>query len=90
MEIKVSKSELRGEIYIPGSKSHTVRAIAAALVAKGISKMKNPLVADDTLSCLHAAEKLGENARKNMIERRNWLNIVKIYQEVYDYASKHR
>ena len=59
MNIKVSKSKIQGDIYIPGSKSHTIRAIAVALMAEGVSIIKNPLVADDTMSCLHAAKKLG-------------------------------
>lgn len=59
MKIKVSKSRLVGEISVPGSKSHTIRAIMAALMADGTSTIQNPLVADDTLSCLKAAQQLG-------------------------------
>jgi 3-phosphoshikimate 1-carboxyvinyltransferase len=59
MKIKTSKSVLSGDIYIPGSKSHTVRAVVLALMADGTSTIRNPLVSDDTLSCLHAAQKLG-------------------------------
>ncbi len=59
MKIKVSKSKIHGDIYIPGSKSHTIRALAAAFIAKGTSVIKNPLVADDTISCLYAIQKLG-------------------------------
>ena len=59
MKIKTSKSVLSGDIYIPGSKSHTVRAIIIALMAEGTSTIRNPLISDDTLSCLHAAQKLG-------------------------------
>ena len=33
-----------------------------------------------------SSNELGENAGKNMIKKRNWLEIVKKYQEVYDYA----
>jgi len=59
MKIKVSKSKIEGEILIPGSKSHTIRALAAALVAKGTSIIRNPLVSDDTISCLYAIQQLG-------------------------------
>jgi 3-phosphoshikimate 1-carboxyvinyltransferase len=59
MKIKISNSVLRGDIYIPGSKSHTVRAIIIALMAEGTSTIRNPLVSDDTMSCLHAVKKLG-------------------------------
>ena len=59
MKIRVSKSKVQGEIFVPGSKSHTIRAVAVALMAKGVSTIKNPLVADDTMACLNAAKKLG-------------------------------
>jgi len=59
MKIRTSKCKVAGEIFIPGSKSHTIRALSAALMAKGISILKNPLVSDDTISCLNAIQKLG-------------------------------
>ena len=59
MKIKVSKSTIKGKIFVPGSKSHTVRALAAALVSNGTSIIRNPLVSDDTTSCLNAIQKLG-------------------------------
>jgi len=59
MRIKVTKSVLQGAISVPGSKSHTIRAIVAALLAKGTSYIKNPLVSSDTESALYAARKLG-------------------------------
>ena len=59
MKIKVSKSVLQGAVSVPGSKSHTIRAIVAALLAEGESYIKNPLVSDDTESVLYAARKLG-------------------------------
>ena len=59
MKIKVTKSVVNGEISVPGSKSHTVRAVALAMIANGESTIINPLVADDTMSCLYAARKLG-------------------------------
>ncbi len=64
MKIKTSKSKVEGEIFIPGSKSHTIRAITAALAANGTSTIINPLVSDDTISCLYAAEKLGAKLSK--------------------------
>ena len=55
----VKPSRLSGSIAVPGSKSHTIRAIAAALMAEGISEIRAPLVSADTLSTVHAAEALG-------------------------------
>lgn len=59
MKIKVSKSVLHGTVFVPGSKSHTIRAIVAALLAEGKSYIRNPLISDDTESALYAARKLG-------------------------------
>ncbi|HBM15718.1 MAG TPA: 3-phosphoshikimate 1-carboxyvinyltransferase [Lentisphaeria bacterium] len=59
MDLKVSKSSLSGEIVVPGSKSHTIRAIVTALMASGTSVIKNPLISDDTESALFASKKLG-------------------------------
>ena len=44
---------------MPGSKSHTIRALVIATLAKGTSIIKSPLVSADTLSSLSAASALG-------------------------------
>lgn len=59
MQLSVSKSRISGSISIPGSKSHTIRALAFASVARGASILKAPLIAEDTLSSLTAASVLG-------------------------------
>ncbi len=59
MEISVSRSKISGQVEIPGSKSHTIRAIVLASLAKGTSTIKAPLVSADTVSCLQAASILG-------------------------------
>ncbi len=59
MKIKVCKSILNGEVAVPGSKSHTIRAIAAALMAEGTSIVRAPLESADTRSTLEAAKLLG-------------------------------
>jgi len=59
MKIKVCKSSLNGEVAVPGSKSHTIRAIAAALMAEGTSIVRVPLESADTRSTLEAAKLLG-------------------------------
>ena len=55
MHLSVRHSQINGETAVPGSKSHTIRALAIASLAKGSSIIKAPLVSDDTLSCLSAA-----------------------------------
>lgn len=59
MEIIVQPSHLTGEIIIPGSKSHTIRAVVIASLAAGVSKIYAPLVSDDTLSCVRGCQSFG-------------------------------
>ncbi len=59
MKFLCKRSQLRGKVEIPGSKSHTVRAVAIAAMASGESVVEMPLVSADTLSAMHAATMLG-------------------------------
>lgn len=59
MKIKSSHSILSGEILVPASKSHTIRAVAIATVARGTSTLKNPLMSDDAQSAVRAAKEMG-------------------------------
>ena len=52
-------SQLTGRIAVPGSKSHTIRAVVAALLADGTSEIHAPLYSADTRSALSAARALG-------------------------------
>ncbi|MBR7130651.1 MAG: 3-phosphoshikimate 1-carboxyvinyltransferase [Lentisphaeria bacterium] len=57
---KVMPSEnLAGTTAVPGSKSHTIRAVVAALLAEGVSEIHAPLYSADTRSALNAASSLG-------------------------------
>ena len=44
MHLSVRHSQINGETAVPGSKSHTIRALAIASLAKGPSIIKAPLV----------------------------------------------
>jgi len=59
MKLRVGKSALRGEVRIPGSKSHTIRAVALASLAAGRSELHAPLVSADTLAAVHCYRHLG-------------------------------
>jgi 3-phosphoshikimate 1-carboxyvinyltransferase len=59
MIIQALKSRLSGKVAIPASKSHTIRAIAIASLADGVSQIRNPLASQDTLSCVAAYQALG-------------------------------
>ena len=59
MILRVRKSRLAGTIAVPGSKSHTIRGIVAALQGKGVSTLRAPLDSEDTRSVLDAARLFG-------------------------------
>ncbi len=59
MQLIAGKSRLKGTVVIPGSKSHTIRAVAIASLAKGESSIKSPLVSGDTLSSVSCYRSLG-------------------------------
>ena len=59
MRLKVERSQLRGTVEIPASKSHVVRALAIATLAKGNSEIHYPLISSDSLACVGACRALG-------------------------------
>ena len=59
MELIVKKSRLKGTVVIPGSKSHTIRAVAIASLAGGQSLIRNPLVSSDTQAAVNCYGALG-------------------------------
>ena len=59
MNLKITPSKLSGTIAVPGSKSHTIRAVAMAMMAEGKSIIHAPLISGDTLSAVRAAEAFG-------------------------------
>ena len=61
MILKVSRSEVSGRIRIPGSKSHTIRALFLASLADGKSQILKPLFSNDALSAVEVCRALGAN-----------------------------
>ena len=59
MKLIVRKSRLKGEVAIPASKSHTIRAIAIASLAEGQSAVRNPLASSDTQAAVDCYRALG-------------------------------
>jgi len=57
--LAVEKSELSGQVRIPASKSHTIRAVAIGSLARGTSRVANPLVSSDTLAAVEVYRKFG-------------------------------
>ncbi|HUU03080.1 MAG TPA: 3-phosphoshikimate 1-carboxyvinyltransferase [Myxococcota bacterium] len=60
----VRPSRVEGTLSAPPSKSMMVRAVLAACLARGISKIKNPSFCDDAQVALRAAGKLGAAVRR--------------------------
>jgi len=48
MKISLHKSQLKGSLAAPPSKSYTIRGLMAAALARGQSRLADPLTSDDT------------------------------------------
>lgn len=59
LKLLSKSSNLSGEINIPGSKSHTIRAIAIATMAEGKSVLTESLDSADTRAAIEAAKAFG-------------------------------
>ena len=59
MVLHVEKSNTGGCVDIPGSKSHTIRALFFASLAGGRSVIRNPLISNDALSALNVCRAFG-------------------------------
>lgn len=60
MDIIVKNSEkLSGEVIVPGSKSHTIRGVVIGTLAEGVTKLKNPLVSEDTYASVNGCAHFG-------------------------------
>ena len=59
MKLICRRSQLKGEVRIPGSKSHTIRAVAIASLAAGESAIRVPLDSNDTRAAVEAYRLLG-------------------------------
>jgi 3-phosphoshikimate 1-carboxyvinyltransferase len=59
MKIISERSILRGEVLIPTSKSHTIRAVAISTLAHGKSTIHHPLVSSDCLAAAGAGRLFG-------------------------------
>ncbi|HOX39439.1 MAG TPA: 3-phosphoshikimate 1-carboxyvinyltransferase [Candidatus Brocadiia bacterium] len=59
MKFKCGQSRLAGKVAIPGSKSHTIRAVAISALAPGQSRIKAPLLSQDTLSAVACYKAVG-------------------------------
>lgn len=70
MQLVSRKSRLQGVVSIPASKSHTIRAVAIASLAKGESVIRNPLWSGDTEAAVLCYRAFG--ARIDTIDDKAW------------------
>lgn len=61
MKFTTVSGNVGGKVRIPGSKSHTIRALLIAALADGKSYIYNPLYSKDTEACMNACRLLGAN-----------------------------
>ena len=59
MNLTVTPSIIGGTIHVPGSKSHTMRAVLLASLAKGTSHIQNALPSPDTTAMIASCKALG-------------------------------
>ncbi len=61
MKAFIEKSQPKGRITAPPSKSYTIRALMGATLARGESEIIHPLISDDTGAALAVLGKIGVN-----------------------------
>ena len=66
MRITATSHSLAGHITVPGSKSHTIRALILATLAEGTSTIHNPLPSADCLSTAAAVPLIGAEVDLNL------------------------
>ena len=59
MKVLIYKSELRGRVRAPFSKSYTIRGLMCAALAKGESEIMHPLTSDDTDAAANVLRQIG-------------------------------
>jgi len=59
MKASISKSEIKGKVIAPSSKSYTIRGLMCAALARGESEIIHPLSSDDTEAALNVLSQVG-------------------------------
>jgi 3-phosphoshikimate 1-carboxyvinyltransferase len=72
MKFIVTRSNMKGTVTIPGSKSHTIRSIFIASLADGRSLIRAPLLSLDTESAIRVCRALGAE----IISGKNQLEVI--------------
>ncbi|MFC1897094.1 3-phosphoshikimate 1-carboxyvinyltransferase [Chloroflexota bacterium] len=64
MRASIYKSELKGKVRVPTSKSYTIRGLMCAALAKGESEIINFLTSDDTEAAINVLRQIGIRIRQ--------------------------
>jgi 3-phosphoshikimate 1-carboxyvinyltransferase len=64
MKVTVHKSEVKGKINIPASKSMTIRALMCGALSQGTSEVRHPLVSEDTNAAATVLGQVGVAIKK--------------------------
>jgi len=64
MRVSISKSEIRGKVKAPSSKSYTIRGLMCAALSRGESEIKHPLSSDDTAAAINVLRPVGVDVRQ--------------------------
>ena len=64
MRVSIDRSEIKGKVSAPSSKSYTIRGLMCAALAKGKSEIIHPLSSDDTEAAINALSKVGVTVRQ--------------------------
>jgi len=64
MKASICKSEVKGRVIVPSSKSYTIRGLMCAALARGKSEIVYPLSSGDTEACLDVLGKVGIHVRR--------------------------
>jgi len=64
MKVSISKSEVKGKVRAPSSKSYTIRGLMSAALARGESQIIDPLSSDDTEASINVLSKVGVGIRQ--------------------------
>ena len=89
MKFIINRSKLDGMINIPGSKSHTIRALVFGLLAHGKSIIEFPLDSADTRSCLEMVKQFGADVTidKNIWNIKGMAGMPNIPDNIVDVGN---
>jgi 3-phosphoshikimate 1-carboxyvinyltransferase len=83
MKATIDKSEIRGTIIAPSSKSFTIRGLMCAALAKGESQIKHPLNSDDTEAAISVLSKIGITTVQNNVWLVNGGNLSRPNSDLF-------